>query len=78
MKTITVKADEEFDALLSRLSARTHRTRSAVIREAVRRYEVALDREEMKRRIRRASLATREQAAAAARELDAAVGDGLS
>ncbi|NBC23501.1 MAG: ribbon-helix-helix protein, CopG family [Gammaproteobacteria bacterium] len=76
-RTITLKADEDFDELLSRLAERLDTTRSAVIREAVREYQKTLDREALRRRIREASLKTRSQAAGIADELDAASADGL-
>jgi len=76
-RTITLKADEDFDELLSRLAARLDTTRSAVIREAVREYQKTLDREALRRRIREASLKTRRQAAGIVDELDAASADGL-
>jgi len=77
MKTITVKADREFDALVTRLAKRLHTTRSGVIRDAVRGYERHLEREELRRRLRAASLKTRAQAAQAGEDFDAANADGL-
>ncbi len=43
MKTVTIKADAEFDALLNRLARRMSTTRSGVIRDAVRNYQQHLD-----------------------------------
>ena len=43
MKTVTIKADAEFDALLSRLAERLSTTRSRVIRDAVKNYQQYLD-----------------------------------
>jgi len=77
MKTVTIKADVEFDALLSRLAGRLNTTRSRVIRNAVRNYQQYLDREELRQKMRSASLKTREQALDASAELDAANADGL-
>ncbi len=77
MKTITLKADDEFDALLARLAARSHSTRSAVIREAVRRYEKALEREALADQVLEASRRTRSQYRRESRQLDAATDDGL-
>tara|TARA_Y100001933_G_C18975117_1_gene554292 strand:+ start:617 stop:889 length:273 start_codon:yes stop_codon:yes gene_type:complete len=77
MKTITLKADDSFDAMLSRLAVRLGTTRSDVIREAVRSYERQLDRDALRHKIREASRKTRDQAAQIQSELDAAVGDGL-
>ena len=62
MKTITVKADSEFDAILNQLTSRLHTTRSDVIRNAVRNYSKHLDREALRHKIRSASLKTRAQA----------------
>ncbi|WP_372625078.1 ribbon-helix-helix protein, CopG family [Falsiroseomonas sp.] len=77
MKTITLKADDDFDKLLSRLAAKLDTTRSAVIREAVRSYERQLERDALRRQLREASRRTRSQATAVQRELDSATGDGL-
>lgn len=77
MKTITLKADDDFDKLLSRLAAKLDTTRSAVIREAVQSYERQLERDALRRQLREASRRTRSQATAVQRELDSATGDGL-
>ena len=77
MKTVTIKADAEFDALLSLLAGRLSTTRSRVIRDAVRNYQRHLDREELRKKIRSASLKTRDQALNAADEWDAVNADGL-
>ncbi len=76
-KTITLKADERFDEMLSRLAKRTHRSKSAVIREAVVQYQKRLDREAVRRRLRSASLKTGAQAVTEAERLDDATRDGL-
>ncbi len=77
MKTITVKADKEFDAILSQLATRLHTSRSDVIRSAVKKYQDYLDREAMRQKIRAASLKTREQAIQAAEEFATANNDGI-
>ena len=77
MKTITVKADQEFDALLTRLARRMKTTRSGVIRDAVRSYQRQLEREALRRRLREVSLKTRDQSAQAAEDFDAVNADGL-
>lgn len=77
MKTITVKADGEFDALLTCLARRLNTTKSRVIRDAVRSYQQHLDDEALRRRVRTASLKTRAQAERAAEEFEAANADGL-
>lgn len=77
MKTITVRADLEFDALLTQLARRLKTTRSCVIRDAVRRYQGELEREALRRQLRNASLKTRAQAEQAADDFDAASADGL-
>ena len=77
MKTVTIKADAEFDALLSLLAGRLSTTKSRVIRDAVRNYQRHLDREELRQKIRSASLKTRDQALNAADEWDAVNADGL-
>lgn len=78
MKTITVKADHEFDALLNQLTSRLHTTRSNVIRNAVKNYLKQLDKEALCQKIKSASLKTREQAIQASVDLEAANNDGLS
>jgi predicted transcriptional regulator len=77
MKTVTIKADAEFDALLSLLAGRLSTTRSRVIRDAVRNYQQFLDREELRHKIRSASLKTRDQVLHTAAEWEAANADGL-
>jgi predicted transcriptional regulator len=77
MKTITVKADPEFDALLNELTSRLHTTRSHVIRSAVRNYLKHLDKEALRHKIRSASLKTREQAIQASVDFEAADNDGF-
>jgi len=77
MKTVTIKADAEFDALLSHLAKRLSTTRSRVIRDAVRSYQQNLDREALRQRVRTASLKTRKQALDASVDFDAANADGL-
>jgi len=76
MKTVTIKADAEFDALLNRLAKRLSTTRSRVIRDAVRNYQHH-DREALRQRVRTASLKTRKQALDASDDFDAANADGL-
>jgi predicted transcriptional regulator len=77
MKTVTIKADAEFDALLNRLARRLSTTKSRVIRDAVRNYQQHLDREALRQRMRAASLKTRKQALDTSADLDAANADGL-
>ena len=77
MKTVTIKADPEFDALLNRLARRMSTTRSRIIRDAVRNYQQQLDREALRQRMRTASLKTRKQALDASADFDAANVDGL-
>jgi predicted transcriptional regulator len=77
MKTITLKADQDFDARLTRLAKRLGTTKSAVIREAVGSYERHVEREELARRIREASLKTRDEAERTVRDLEAADADGI-
>lgn len=77
MKTITLKADEDFDLRLTRLAERLDTTKSAVIREAVGSYERKVEREALARRIRDASLRTREETLRTATDWDDANADGL-
>jgi predicted transcriptional regulator len=77
MKTVTIKADADFDALLTGLAGRLNTTKSRVIRDAVRNYCQFLDREALKKQMREASLKTRQQALDSAEDLGAADSDGL-
>jgi len=77
MKTVTIKADAEFDALLTNLAGRLSTTRSRVIRDAVRKYQQHLDREELRQKIKSASLKTRKQALEISAEFDVTNADGL-
>lgn len=77
MKTVTIKANAEFDALLNRMAKRLSTTKSRVIRDAVRNYQQHLDRELLRQKMRAASLKTRKQALDTATDLDAANSDGL-
>lgn len=77
MKTVTIKADAEFDALLNRLAGRLSTTKSRVIRDAVKNYQLYLDREDLRKAIASASLRTREQAIKISAEFEVANADGL-
>ena len=77
MKTVTIKADVEFDALLNLLTERLSTTKSRVIRDAVRNYQLYLDREDLRKAISAASLRTRAQALDISAEFDVANVDGL-
>jgi len=77
MKTITLKADQEFDAVLTRLAKRLRTTKSAVIREAVGEYKAKLDREEMQERLRILSRRLRDQTMQAIEDFDDTIADGL-
>ncbi len=77
MKTITLKADHEFDSLLNQLALRLHKTRSSIIRDAVRNYLQHIDREALKQKMREASLKTRTQAIQASADFIEGNDDGL-
>ena len=77
MKTVTIKADDDFDALLTGLAGRLNTTKSRVIRDAVRNYLQFLDREALKKQMHEASLKTRQQSLDSAEDLGAADSDGL-
>ena len=77
MKTITLKADDRFDAELTSLAESLNTTKSQVIRTAVGRYRKQLEKEALARRIREASLKVRVKAAAAELDFGDAVADGL-
>lgn len=78
MKTITLKADDTFDALLTDLARHLNTTKSGVMRSAV--LTLAKKHQErvsLGRQVREASLKVREEALENASELDAASVDGL-
>jgi predicted transcriptional regulator len=75
--TDPVKADDNFDAALTRLAKRLKTTKSSVIRAAVLNYRDHIEREALRQRIREVSLKSRAQAKQAASDLDTASGDGL-
>ncbi len=77
MKTVTFKADTEFDALLNQLANRMSTTKSRIIRDAVRNYQQHLDLEVLRQQVRIASFKTRKQALDASDGFDAANTDGL-
>jgi len=77
MKTITLKADEQFDAALTKLAEKTHSTKSAVIRTAVLNYKKYLEREALRQQVSDASLKIRSEATRIAADLEAANADGL-
>jgi hypothetical protein len=77
MKTITLKADAQFDATLSKLATRLQTTKSAVIREAVGEYNKHLDRKDLAKRIREVALRARESTEQTLADFDGTVADGL-
>jgi len=77
MKTITLKADEDFDQTLTQLAGLLSTSKSAVIREAVGEYKKHLDREALREKIRDVSLRARESTLEAIEDWDDTVGDGL-
>ncbi|MGV6858907.1 MAG: ribbon-helix-helix protein, CopG family [bacterium] len=78
VKTITLIADDQFDAILKKLAEKTHPTKSGVIRTAVLSYKEQLEREALRMKIKDASLRTRPQAKQAAEDFYIANSDGLS
>jgi predicted transcriptional regulator len=77
MKTITLKANPRFDEELTALANRLHTSKSAVIREAVGEYKLKLDREELRDRLKEASLKVRDQTLEEIEIWDATIADGL-
>ncbi len=77
MKTITVKADPQFDAELTALAVRLSTTKSAVIREAVGEYRAKLDRDAMRAKLQDLSRRLREQTLEAIEDFDVTIADGL-
>lgn len=77
MKTITLKADPQFDSELTRLAKRLRTTKSAVIREAVGEYKSKVDREAMRKRLGEVSRRLRDQTLEAIEDFDDTIADGL-
>lgn len=77
MKTITLKADNAFDATLTELARRMQTSKSAVIRETVGEYKARLDREELRKRPLEASLKVRDQTLVELEPWDVTIADGL-
>lgn len=77
MKTITLKADDKFDALLTGLAQNLNTTKSGVMRAAVLSYKKHLERVSLGRQVRAASLKVREETTRYLSEFDAADADGL-
>ncbi len=78
MKTITLKADEDFFEKVTLLAKTLNISKSELIREAIREYERNLYKKNVKKRIQKASLKVRKSIENEIRELEATNLDGLS
>ena len=78
MKTITLKADEDFFEKVTLLAKTLNISKSELIREAIREYERNLYKKNVKKRIQKASLKVRKSIESEIRELEATNLDGLS
>ena len=77
MKTITLKADKDFDEALTALAKDMKTTKSAVIRKAVINYRKELDRAALRLQVKKASKKVREQSLQEARDWEETLADGL-
>lgn len=77
MKTITLKADDHLDQIVSRLARTQKKTKSAVIRDAIMSYEAQLVREALKQQVKQASLMVRTQSLQTSQELQDSDADGI-
>lgn len=77
MKTITLKADDHLDQIVSRLARTQKKTKSAVIRDAIMSYEAQLVREALKQQVKQASLMVRTQSLQTSKELQDSDADGI-
>ena len=77
MKTITLKADEDFFKKVTLLAKSLHISKSELIREAIREYEKNLYKKDMKKRIQRASLKVRKNIEKEMKDFEATNLDGL-
>ena len=77
MKTITLKADTQLDATLSRLALSEGKTKSAIIREAIVKYDASIERAALMVQMRKASYLVREQSGELGDELIDSLDDGF-
>ena len=77
MRTITLRADNNFFDKVSLLAQRLHLSKSELIRRAVVEYEKNLQKRSMREQMKEASMRVREANEALLKDFDATLEDGL-
>ncbi|MFA6760046.1 MAG: ribbon-helix-helix protein, CopG family [Sulfuricurvum sp.] len=77
MHTITLKADDDFFAMLNSIVKKLGTSRSKLIRDAVLSYNETLEKEKLKEQIKKASMLTRADSLNVADKFETALADGL-
>lgn len=78
MKTITIKSDENFYALLGDMTKKLKTTKSDIIRKAVVMYNEQIERERLKKQFKKASQKVKEHSLKLAKETEETVFDGMT
>ncbi|HHD81450.1 MAG TPA: DNA-binding protein [Campylobacterales bacterium] len=78
MHTITLKSDNDFFIMLNEMVNSLETTKSDLIRKAVIHYRSVLEREKLKKQIKKASMKTREESLRLSKEFDNTLDDGLN
>ncbi len=77
MHTITLKADDDFFAMLNSIVKKLGTSRSKLIRDAVLSYNETLEKEKLKEQIKKASMLTRTDSLSVADKFETTLADGL-
>ena len=77
MKTITLKADDYFDDLLTLLAKDQETSKSNIIRQSVIYYKKVLEKRKMEQQLQNAAMMIREQTAQYLDGFDDSIDDGL-
>jgi len=78
MHTITLKTDSDFFMMLNDMVRYLDTTKSDVIRKAVLNYRDVLEKEKLKKQIKKASMRTRNDSLSISKEFDDTLNDGLN
>ena len=78
MHTITLKTDSDFFMMLNDMVRYLDTTKSDVIRKAVLNYRDVLEKEKLKKQIKKASMRTRNDSLSISKEFDDTLDDGLN
>ncbi|MFZ2889971.1 hypothetical protein [Sulfuricurvum sp.] len=78
MHTLTLKTDDTFYEMLNDMVKKLGITKSELVRRSITHYRESLVEEQLKERMKNASLKVRNHSIAINRELDVTLDDGLS